>query len=235
MKLFPFSSLSNPALLGTGLLLGGLVHSHADVLNGGFESGTSSWVESGGSGNFTAPAQLTGFYQTISPDEGAQLGVISNDGLALETISQTFTLPAEPVTLSLRYLFLTDSYNDPAFNDSARAVLTPGSGAPITLFTVSRNDLQAGGDGPLLPGAQFFDVQTISQSLWQTSTTDLSAYAGQTVTLSFEVDNGGDPDFVLESRLAVDRVSLAAVPEPAAGLLPVLAAGFLVQRRRRHQ
>ncbi|MGC3960040.1 MAG: PEP-CTERM sorting domain-containing protein [Verrucomicrobiota bacterium] len=55
------------------------------------------------------------------------------------------------------------------------------------------------------------------------------------MTLAFNVDNGGDPDLLLESRLAVDNLSISAVPEPSAPAL--LGLGLLtligVQRVRR--
>lgn len=236
MKKIVLSRLPLPARsLFLATLLTSLVPAiQAQIINPGFESGTTDWTESGGSGNFTAPASVDGLFVTINPVEGAKFGLISNDGVATETISQTFTLSAGPQFLTISYRFLTDEFNDPAFNDAAQAVLTPTIGSPITLFSVSRNDLQAGGTGPLLPGATFIDVQTIGQDTWQTSTTDVSAFAGQAVTLSFSVDNGGDPDLLLESRLAVDNVQISAVPEPDSSAVAIAAAALVgVQVMRR--
>lgn len=196
----------------------------AQITNPDFELGTAGWTETGGVGNFTTPTSYASVYQTINPVEPTHFGLITDSGVFTETISQTFTLSGSPQNLSFSYRFLTDEYNDPLFNPVATATLTPGLGGPITLFSVSRNDLQAGGAGSLLSGASFIDVGTIGQSAWQFNATDLSAYAGQSVTLSFTVDNNGDSDFLLDSQLAIDNLQIAPVPEPTAGSL--LAGGF---------
>lgn len=196
----------------------------AQITNPGFELGTTGWTETGGSGNFTTPTSYAGVYQTIHPVQATHFGLITDSGVFTETIAQTFTLPGSPQNLSFSYRFLTDEYNDTFFNPVASATLTPAIGSPISLFSVSRNDLQAGGTGSLLPGASFIDVGTIGQSAWHSLSTDLSAYAGQSVTLSFTVDNNGDSDFLLDSRLAIDNLQVAPVPEPTADAL--LAGGF---------
>ena len=186
----------------------------AQIQNPGFELGLAGWSESGGSGNFSTPASYDGTYQSIGAAQGSQFGLISNSGVALETISQSFLLPASATGLSLSYRLLTDELNDPAFNDTAYGVLTPQHGSPITLFSVSRNDLQAGGAGGLLPGAAYIGVQTIGHAAWQAVSADISSLAGQFVTLTFGVNNDGDPDLLLDSQLAIDDLQVTAVPEP---------------------
>jgi hypothetical protein len=182
--------------------------SQAQIINGDFQFGTRGWTESGEAGNFSTPAFIVGLYETVEPVVGFQFGLITDDDVYTETISQSFLVSSDGSELSFDYRFLTGEYNDPAFNPTAYAVLTPSAGVPVTLFSVSRDDLQAGGAGPLLPGAQYIDVETIGQSAWQHVYADLSAYAGQTVTLTFYVDNDGDPTFLLSSSLAIDNVSL---------------------------
>ncbi|MEI9865061.1 MAG: hypothetical protein WDN00_11000 [Limisphaerales bacterium] len=142
--------LTKGALLAAVIVVPGLVQ--AQITNPGFELGTTGWTEAGGSGNFTTPTSYSGVYQTINPVESTHFGLITDSGVFTETISQTFTLSGSPQLLSFSYRFLTDEYNDPFFNPVASAILTPSFGGPITLFSVSRNDLQAGGAGSLLPG-----------------------------------------------------------------------------------
>lgn len=225
--------LTKGALLAAVIVVPGLVQ--AQITNPGFELGTTGWTEAGGSGNFTTPTSYSGVYQTINPVESTHFGLITDSGVFTETISQTFTLSGSPQLLSFSYRFLTDEYNDPFFNPVASAILTPSFGGPITLFSVSRNDLQAGGAGSLLPGASYIDVGTIGQSAWQFISTDLSAFAGQTVTLSFTVDNNGDSDFLLDSQLAIDNLQLAPVPEPATGALLAGGLGLVVLLRLRRR
>ncbi|MGC3960039.1 MAG: hypothetical protein QM813_19550 [Verrucomicrobiota bacterium] len=140
-----FPQLATRTLLAASLALIAPLATQGQILNPSFESGTASWIETGGFGNFTAPTLVAGLYQTVNPVQGTRLGLISNDGVATETISQTFTLSAGPNYLTFSYRYLTDEYNDPFANDAAWATLTPTVGSPLTLFSVSRNDLQAGG------------------------------------------------------------------------------------------
>lgn len=204
--------------------------SAAVLVNGGFESGLTGWTESGGSGLFTTNTSLNGFYGDVNPAEGAHFGLISNNGVASGSIFQEFDITDNFLLFS--YRFTTDELNTGAdYNDVAHAILTVG-GTPTTLFTVSRDDLQAGGEGSLLPGAAYLDNTEsgfdIGQDGWRTVAVDVSAYLGQSVTLSFEVNNVNDstPDIGV-SQLAVDNIHTSAVPEPSTGILFTGALGLL--------
>jgi hypothetical protein len=208
----------------------------APLTNGGFESGISNWLETGGTGLFSAPTALPGFYANVNPFEGSKFGLLSNNGVATETVSQTFDLTSN--YLVFNYRFTSDELNTgPDYNDSATAVLTIG-GNPTTLFTVSRDDLQAGGVGSLLPGASFLDTTSnghdFGQSDWHAVAFNVSSFTGQSATLSFSVTNIGGSDLDIGvSQLAVDRVQLSSVPEPTASLLLISSAGVAVLLRRR--
>ncbi|WP_035613781.1 PEP-CTERM sorting domain-containing protein [Haloferula sp. BvORR071] len=212
--------------------IAGLASSGAAVLtNGGFESGTSGWTASG---SFTTVSSLDGEYAAVSPTAGTSFGVVSNNGVTQASASQTFDISA--AYLLFDYRFLTDEYNTgTAYNDSASVILTIG-GNPTTLLTVSRNDLQSGGQGSLLAGAGFLDNTQfgfdIGQNAWKTFLFDTSAFIGQSATLSFQVNNVGDstPDIGV-SQLAVDRIQ--QVPEPTAPALLLSALGLTALRRRR--
>jgi hypothetical protein len=215
----------------------------APLTNGGFESGSASWTESGGSGLFSTPATLAGFYASINPSEGTKFGLISNSGVATETISQTFDITDNYLTFS--YRFTTDEHdNGPGYNDFARALLTIGVNPATTLLTVSRNDVQPGGIGSLAVGATYFDTTLngydIGQDGWRTATVNVAAFIGQSATLAFEVNNvdgtntaAADDFGIGVSQLAVDEVHTAAVPEPTAPALLVSALGWLGLMRSR--
>jgi hypothetical protein len=216
--------------------------SHAQIVNPGFESGLTGWTVTAGDtdntlGDFTTATSLPGLSPnlTVNPTEGSQFGLIS-DGLLnysgfgdTETISQSFNVSSAG-TLSLNYLFTTEAVNQPAYNPFAQITLTPGVGSPVTLASVSRNDLQAdpADAGPLSPGAAYAvggDPNDIGLDAWQTASISLSSYVGQNVTLSFSISQDAYPnDSFLNDQLAVDNIQVAAVPEPNAGVL--LAGGF---------
>ena len=232
----PTHTLFHGVLIRSALLVGILgslaASAPSAILNASFEAGTVNWSEGGGSGLFSATGSLTGSYKTVSPSQGSQFGVISNNGVDLETISQTFTITDN--YLIFDYLFLTDEYNTGAdYNDFARATLTIGVNTS-TLFTVSRNSLQAGGEGALLTGASFYDNTEsgfdIGQTAWNSAAVNLASYIGQSATLTFEVNNvNGSDAFIGVSQLAVDNVRLAAaVPEPGTAALEVGALGVLL-------
>ncbi|MGH8046631.1 MAG: hypothetical protein ACREKL_05260 [Chthoniobacterales bacterium] len=194
----------------------------AQIKNSDFEFLTADWTQTGDLGNFTAPTSIIGVYRSINPVEGTHFGLVSNEGVGTKTISTTFVVGGDATSakfLNFEYRFLTDEINQTAFDDSATVVLTPAGGTPVTLVEVSRKDLQADDSVALLDGAAYLDTQTIGQDGWLTSTTDISAFAGKTVTLSITVGNGGDAAFLVDSKLAIDNLRITDVPDT---LPPVL-------------
>lgn len=229
-------------LVATGVAIPAL--SHAQIVNPGFESGLTGWtVTAGDTANslddFTTVSSLPGIgntsLTTVNPTEGSQFGLLSDALLNYsgfgdtETVSQSFNVSSAG-TLSVDYRFLTEAVNQPAYNPSAQITLTPSGGGPIIFASVSRNSLQADPTdaGPLSPGATYAvggDPNDIGQSAWQTASINLTPYVGENVTLSFSISQDAAPnDSFLNDELAVDNVSVSAVPEPGAGAL--LAGGY---------
>jgi hypothetical protein len=211
------------------------VLSHAQITNPGFELGTTGWANSTGDSIlfYTTSSLSSPGWTTVNPTAGSQFGVLSDygvnlfDGVDTETVSQTFTINSAGI-LSLNYRFLTDAANVPAYNPSTQITLTTGGG-PITLASISSNDLQAdpADSGPLSPGAayQVGNGLAIGQDAWQTASFDVSSLVGQSVTLAFNISEDSFPnDSSLNSELAIDNVSISPVPEPTTGAL--LAGGF---------
>ena len=239
----PLTRLLKGAALVAALTAGLTSTSRADLINGGFESGLSGWAESGGSGLFSTPASLTGFYDSIVPPEASHFGLISNNGVDAETISQTFTITDGSLVFSAR--LFTDEYNTGAdYNDEAHVTLTI-NGVPTALVSISRDDLQAGGEGSLLAGAEYIDNTEhgydIAQDAWHTYSFDVSSHIGESATLSFTISNINDSTLDIGvSQLGVDNVHLAttAVPEPgqvslavALGLVGLVAVRIRTKRR----
>lgn len=224
-------------IIAIAVLTGVASLTHAAILNPGFESGPANWLETPVLGNFTTPTSVPGLLPVgpLQPPQGNRFAVISNFDVNQQSIAQTFTLGAGDNYLSFDYRLWTDAWND-LYNDTATAVLTPQFGSPITLLTVSRDDLQPGGVGPVAAGADYLvGGLAIGHANWQSFSANVSAFIGQTVTLSFVVDQGGDGDNLFETRLGIDNVQLSAVPEPSAPALVGLGLAALVgvQRVRR--
>ena len=230
------------------------IWSQAQITNPGFELGTTGWTVTAGDtgnilGDFSTVTSLPGLSPglTVNPTEGSQFGLISDALLNYsslgdtETISQSFNVTSAGV-LSFDYRFLTEAVNVPAYNPNAQIILTPTLGSPVTLASISRNDLQAdpADAGPLSPGAAYAvggDPNGIGQASWHTASVDLSSFIGQEVTLSLSVSQDAYPnDSFLNDQLAVDNLQIAPVPEPAADAL--LAGGFVLlavlKLRRNH-
>jgi hypothetical protein len=214
------------------------VLSRAQITNPGFESGLTGWTITAGDtantlSDFSTTNSLSGGPgPAINPTEGSQFGLLSDALLNYssfgdtETVSQTFNINTSGI-LSLDYRFTTEALNQPAFNPNAQITLTIGA-STFTLANVSRDNLQAGGAGSLLPGAAYEvggDADDIGQNAWQTATFDVSSYVGQSATLAFSISQDAAPnDSFLNDQLAVDNLQVAPVPEPTAGSL--LAGGF---------
>ena len=214
------------------------VLSHAQITNPGFESGLSGWTITAGDtantlSDFSTATSLSGGPgPAINPTQGSQFGLISDALLNYssfgdtETVSQTFNINTAG-TLSLNYLFTTEAVNQPAYNPNAQITLTIGA-STFTLANVSRDNLQAGGAGSLLPGAAYEvggDADDIGQNAWQTASFDVSSYVGQNATLAFSISQDAAPnDSFLNDQLAVDNIGVNPVPEPGSGAL--LAGGF---------
>ncbi|MDB6153643.1 MAG: sorting protein [Chthoniobacteraceae bacterium] len=224
-------------MLGAFAILTSSASFGSTLANGGFESGTSGWTEAGGSGLFSTVSSLPGFYQTINPPQSGAFGLLSNNGVDAESISQTFEITDNYLIFS--YWFLTDEYNSgPDYNDSAHATLTIGEVTSFVL-TLSRDQLQAGGEGALLDGAAFLDNSEsghdIGQSAWQTLSVNVSSFIGQPATLSFDLNNVNDSTSDIGvSQLAVDDVHFASVPEPASATVAFFLIGMAgIARLRR--
>ncbi len=106
-------------------------------------------------------------------------------------------------------------------------------------MTLSRNDLQTGGEGSLLPGAGFIDNTQHGYDIgsgWLAHSIDVSSYIGQNATLTFSIANVNDSTADIGvSHLAVDDVRLSAVPEPSTWTALALAGAVLVVFRRRNR
>lgn len=138
---------------------------------------------------------------------GGGMASLTNDAIFFEvSLFQTFDLPANATDLSFDFLWqITDPF------DLVQAVLIDGGMGLHDLF----------------PGGVDFSLLANGG----TAVTDISALAGQTVTIEFLLQDG---DFVEQDLFSVGNIGIgiAQVPEPASPLLVAVAlAGLALQRR----
>jgi lysyl endopeptidase len=156
------------------------------VANPGFESGASGWTQSSSSGaalitNDAANARAGSWY--------AWLG--GGDNLT-ETLSQDITVPSTQPRLQFWYRINTAETIPGDWDELTVLVINPASGATLATLTALSNRNATSG--------------------WvQSSTFDLSAFAGQTVRLRFAVST----DFSEPTSFRIDDVSVTGAASAA--------------------
>ena len=185
------------------------------IQNGDFTSDFNGWMGEVTDFNFVdsalTPAQMLASPLYGLPGGGAAT-VVTDPTFIHTQLSQQFDLPGiapgESLSLGFGYDWvLTDSVD---FFDFVQATLIVG---------VTEIDLFAG-----------LDTSALTAS--GTITTDLTALAGQTVTLLFSVDDGGDDQ---ADRLTVDNITVTAIPAavPVPGTLALMGIALLGLGRAR--
>ncbi len=132
------------------------------IVNGGFESGSASWVESSSGG-----------YELIDgtrPHTGTRSAYLGDYNNARNSIYQTVSIPASSTSDSLSYWwYMTSSEGTTTAYDFMYVEVRSTSGALLgTLQTLSNRN---------------------TRNTWTQSTLDVSAWKGQTVRIEFRVTN----------------------------------------------
>ena len=149
------------------------------ITNGGFESGTTGWT-----GNTDAIGSFSG----QQPYEGQRYAWLGGNGKRnTETLTQSVTIPSSAASAKLSFALHIDTDEiGRARYDRLVVAVKSSSGAVLgTLATYSNADAADG---------------------YQVRTFDLSAYKGQTVTLSFV----STEDSWKQTSFVIDKVSLIA-------------------------
>ena len=147
------------------------------VTNGGFETGTTGWAGTTG---------VIGNYSGQTAYEGTRFAWLGGNGTtATETITQAVTIPSSATSATLSFALHIDTAEtgSTAYDKLVVTVKNSAGSVLSTLATYSNVNAASG---------------------YQVRTFNLSAYKGQTVTLSFAMTE----DSMLQTSFVVDKVSL---------------------------
>ena len=171
------SSPATTATSGNATLTVSTVSGGERVTNGGFESGATGW--SGSTGDI-------GTFSGETAYEGSKYAWMGGNGkTATETLTQAVSIPstATSATLSFALHIDTAESGSTAYDKLVVSVKNSAGTTLATLATYSNANKASG---------------------YQVHTFDMSAYKGQTVTLSFKMTE----DSSLQTSFVVDKVSL---------------------------
>ncbi len=132
------------------------------IVNGGFEQGSSPWVESS-SGGYE-------IVDTSRPHSGSHEAYLCGYNTCQDSLYQTITLPASSTSDVLTYFwYMTTTETSHAYDFLSVEVRSSSGTVLATLQTIS-------------------DGSTAGK--WKSASFDLSAYIGQTVQIAFVATNG---------------------------------------------
>ena len=235
-KSIRFTAIS--ALLIFCFLVPGAIQAAPLILNGGFESGLTSWTrvnQLGSEGNFllqSGTLSPTNADAVPVPPGGTFAAMTDAFGPGSHVLYQDFVVPTGSALLSFSLFignranaFFTPAsldFSTPALNQQARVDILRGGTDPFSVAAadVLLNVYQAHAGDPLVSG-----YTTVNSDL----SSIFGANVGQTLRLRFaETDN------VFTFQMGVDNVSLetSTVPEPASLWLFAISVTGLVALRR---
>jgi len=198
------------------------------ILNGGFESGFTSWTEldqANGSGSWfdatgtTSP--LSGF-PTVGPSSGSFYAVTDQFGPGAHVLIQDFTIPTGATSVTLTFDMFSDNQASNTFCPGALDyTLVPNQCARVDILSAGATAFDTGA-GVLM---NLYETATLGgPNPYVAYSFDLTGLGAGTYQLRF-----GEVDNQLYFQQGVDDVSIvantSAAPEPASLLL--LGTGVL--------
>lgn len=176
-------------------------------VNGDFEEGNLNGFITDGDGRVITQLSY------IEPYDGYYMGIIST-GLgyteAQGSISQTFCLPDNPnLTLSFNWNFLSEEFMEyvgSQYQDYFKVLLVDQNGTEHTLFSKSIDEITGGYELTHVSPEIVFDRGDVYGTGWLSLDLDLSAYAGQSVTLIFAASDIGDS--IYDTAILLDNITI---------------------------
>jgi len=176
------------------------------LVNGDFEEGNLSGFITEGDGRVIT--QLG----SIGPYGGSFMGIISTGlGFTVDqgSISQTFCLTASQTTLQLNWYFLSEEfleYVGSIYQDYFQIILIDQSGNSHTLFYKAIDDIYNEYTLTYLSPGIVFDQGDVYGTGWLNLSLDISAYAGQSITLVFKSGDVGDS--IYDTAILLDNIEI---------------------------
>jgi len=178
----------------------------SDIINPSFEtysgSGVPGWHGEG-------DARIISSLVDQTPTDGSRMAIIST-GLGYTTdagsIEQSFCFPSDATQLSIDWNMISEEwleYVGSEFQDYIRITLETTSGT-VTLLNLAIDDLE---HDVYSTTTIYFDQGDCYLTGWRTSTFDISAYAGQSVTLKIATHDIGDS--IYDSAVLIDKIIIS--------------------------
>jgi hypothetical protein len=184
-----------------------------DLNNGDFEQGSLAGWSVLGDGRVITQLGSAG-------PTGSYMGIIST-GLGFTVSSgaiyQELCLPADASTLELDWNFFSEEFIEwcnSIYQDYFQVSIRPEGGAETVLFYRRIDDLC----GDVTPAGIIFDQGPLGDDAgvyttdWQHLSVNVSAYAGQSVTLRLEAGDVGDS--IYDSAILLDNISVSTTGAP---------------------
>jgi len=181
------------------------------ILNGSFEEEMTGWSGTGDS-------RVIGWLTDLSPTDQANMAIISTGlgsaeasyGTEGSSLQQTFIVPANAKLLTFDYDVVSEEpmeYVASSYDDYFDASIIDMTGAPMQLVYENVNNsawVELGGDYFSGGDDTTYDTTWISKSI------DVSAYAGQCITLTFHTGDVGDSAY--DTAGLLDNIKLYVTP-----------------------
>jgi hypothetical protein len=140
------------------------------------------------------------------------MGIISTGlGFTVDqgSISQTFCLTTSQTTLQLNWYFLSEEfleYVGSIYQDYFQIILIDQSGNSHTLFYKAIDDIYNEYTLTYLSPGIVFDRGDVYGTGWLNLSLDISAYAGQSITLVFKSGDVGDS--IYDTAILLDNIEI---------------------------
>lgn len=178
----------------------------AGFVNGDFEEAAlSGW-------NVVGDGRVITQLGYITPLEGGYMGIIST-GLGYTTemgsLSQNFCVPEDATTLSLDWNFLSEEFMEwvgSQYQDYFEIAIIDEDGNPTVLFYKTIDNIAGEYPPSLVSPDIVFDQGDVYGTGWQSSSFDITAFAGTAVTLVLTSGDVGDS--IYDTVILLDAITV---------------------------